>query len=59
MSAQVSGTEGYADEAKELFTRYESIPAANAHRTVLHLIPSAPSRILDIGSGTGRDAAWG
>jgi SAM-dependent methyltransferase len=58
MSAQVSGTEGYADEAKELFTRYESIPAANAHRTVLHLIPSAPSRILDIGSGTGRDAAW-
>jgi hypothetical protein len=45
MSAQVSGTEGYADEAKALFTRYESIPAANAHRTVLHLIPSAPSRI--------------
>jgi hypothetical protein len=42
MSAQVSGTEGYADEAKALFTRYESIPAANAHRTVLHLIPSAP-----------------
>ena len=54
----VSGTEGYADEAKELFKRYEGIPAADAHRAVLHLIPGVPSRILDIGSGTGRDAAW-
>jgi SAM-dependent methyltransferase len=54
----VSGTEGYADEAEDLFKRYESIPTADAHRAVLHLIPTAPSRILDIGSGTGRDAAW-
>jgi SAM-dependent methyltransferase len=58
MSAPVSGTEGYADEAAELFRRYEGIPAADAHRAVLHLIPAAPSSILDIGSGTGRDAAW-
>jgi SAM-dependent methyltransferase len=57
-SVQVSGTEGYADEAEELFKRYESIPTADAHRAVRHLIPTAPSRILDIGSGTGRDAAW-
>ena len=57
-SAQVSGTEGYADEAEELFRLYESIPAADAHRAVLHLIPAAPARVLDIGSGTGRDAAW-
>jgi SAM-dependent methyltransferase len=58
MPAQVSGTEGYADEAEELFRRYEGIPAADAHRAVLHLIPTVPSRVLDIGSGTGRDAAW-
>ena len=58
MSAPVSGTEGYADEAEELFTLYESIPTADAHRAVLHLIPTAPSSVLDIGSGTGRDAAW-
>jgi SAM-dependent methyltransferase len=56
--ARISGTEGYADEAEELFKCYESFSAAEAHRTVLHLIPVAPSRILDIGSGTGRDAAW-
>jgi SAM-dependent methyltransferase len=57
-SVQVSGTEGYADEAEDLFKRYEGIPFADAHRAVLHLIPAAPSRVLDIGSGTGRDAAW-
>jgi SAM-dependent methyltransferase len=58
MSAQVSGTEGYAEEAEALFEQYESIPAAEAHRAVLHLIPAMPVRVLDIGSGTGRDAAW-
>jgi SAM-dependent methyltransferase len=57
-SVRVSGTEGYAEEAEELFRRYESIPAADAHRAVLHLIPTAASRVLEIGSGTGRDAAW-
>src|SRR5260370_26628261 len=58
MSAQVSGTEGYTEEAEELFKRYESIPAAENHRHVRHLIPDTPSSVLDIGSGTGRDAAW-
>jgi SAM-dependent methyltransferase len=57
-SVQVSGTEGYAGEAEELFKRYESVPAIHARRAVLHLIPTAPASILDIGSGTGRDAAW-
>jgi SAM-dependent methyltransferase len=55
---QVSGTEGYADEAEALFRLYESIPFADAHRAVLHLIPATPGNVLDIGSGTGRDAAW-
>ena len=58
MSSRVSGTEGYAEEAEELFKLYENIPAADLHRAVLHLIPTAPGSILDIGSGTGRDAAW-
>jgi protein-L-isoaspartate O-methyltransferase len=55
---QVSGTEGYAEEAQELFAVYESIAAADAHRAVRHLIPPAPASVLDIGSETGRDAAW-
>jgi SAM-dependent methyltransferase len=57
-SAPVSGTEGYTEEAEELFKHYEGTPAADAHRAVLHLIPTAPSSVLDLGSGTGRDAAW-
>jgi SAM-dependent methyltransferase len=58
MSTPVSGTEGYAEAADELFRRYEGIAAADAHPAILHLIPRSPCRVLDIGSGTGRDAAW-
>jgi SAM-dependent methyltransferase len=53
----VSGTEGYADEAESLVKQYESIAFADVHRAVAHLIPTAASDVLDIGAGTGRDAA--
>ena len=56
-SVQISGTENYAEEAPELLKRYESISFADTHRTVMHLIPKEPCRVLDIGAGTGRDAA--
>lgn len=55
--APVSGTEGYAKEVDDLFARYESIPFEDVHKSVFHLIPKVPSRVLDIGAGTGRDAA--
>jgi SAM-dependent methyltransferase len=58
MAQHVKGTEGYALEADALFARYESLAAQEVHRAVLHLLPSAPARVLDIGAGTGRDAAW-
>lgn len=56
-AVRVSGTEHYAEEAPELLKRYESISFADAQRSVMHLIPKEPSRVLDIGAGTGRDAA--
>ena len=56
-AVRVSGTEHYAEEAPELLKRYESISFAEAHRQVMPLIPKEPCRVLDIGSGTGRDAA--
>lgn len=56
-SDRPSGTEGYADEADALVIQYESVSFADVHRRVLHLIPASPTRILDIGAGTGRDAA--
>jgi SAM-dependent methyltransferase len=46
-----------AEEADALIRQYESISCTDVQRNVLHLIPVAPSRILDIGVGTGRDAA--
>jgi SAM-dependent methyltransferase len=53
---RVSGTEGYAEEAERLIAPYEGLAFADVHEPVLHLIPQASSRILDIGAGTGRDA---
>ena len=55
---RISGTEGYADEAPELFRHYESISAAEVHDAILHLHPKLLCKIVDIGAGTGRDAAW-
>ena len=46
------GNEGYAEEAEALTRQYESVGFADVHRHVLHLIPKAPSDVLDIGAGT-------
>jgi SAM-dependent methyltransferase len=55
--SRVSGTEGYAEAAEALVRQYEGLSFEAVHRQVLHLIPAKPARVLDIGSGTGRDAA--
>lgn len=48
----------YSANAERLAGVYEGIPSEEAHRTWLGFIPAGRSRILDIGAGTGRDAAW-
>jgi protein-L-isoaspartate O-methyltransferase len=48
---------GYAENADALAAQYEGITFAETHRDTLHLLPAAPARILDIGAGSGRDAA--
>jgi SAM-dependent methyltransferase len=53
-----SSLQGYAEQAPELIERYESIRFVDKHRAFLHLIPQAPCRALDVGAGTGADAAW-
>ncbi|RDJ99274.1 class I SAM-dependent methyltransferase [Paraburkholderia lacunae] len=57
MSVKVSGTEGYAENAQPLVKQWQNISFADQHKPVLHLIPEIPSRILDVGSGVGVDAA--
>lgn len=56
-STIVSGTEGYAEQAHAIVGPVEKIRFADLHRPILHLIPTAPCAVLDIGAGTGRDAA--
>lgn len=50
--------EGYRDAAPDLIERYESIPADVVLGPVLHLLPKAPCKVLDVGAGTGRNPAW-
>jgi len=54
----VRGSRGYAEQADELVVRYEGIDFTTAHQAVLPLLPAAPASVIDIGAGTGRDAAW-
>jgi SAM-dependent methyltransferase len=38
--------------------RYESVAAETVHGWLVDLLPIAPALVLDVGAGTGRDAAW-
>ncbi|MDH0616419.1 MULTISPECIES: class I SAM-dependent methyltransferase [unclassified Agrobacterium] len=50
---------GYAEAATpELISRFDNLDCREIYAPVIDLLPSAPCRIADIGSGTGRDAAW-
>ncbi|MBN6057768.1 class I SAM-dependent methyltransferase, partial [Nonomuraea sp. RK-328] len=48
---------GYGEAAMALAEQYESVTFAEVHREVLHLFPAQRSAVLDIGAGSGRDAA--
>ena len=54
----MSGTEGYAEEASVLLERYEIDSFSEVYAAVMHHFPSVPSRIADIGAGSGRDAGY-
>ena len=57
MTTDVAGTAGYNTQAEILADQYESIGFATVHGDVLYLMPARPSRVLDVGAGSGRDAA--
>ncbi|WP_354641545.1 class I SAM-dependent methyltransferase [Kitasatospora camelliae] len=52
-----AGAVGYREAAQELAEQYEAVSFEQVHGEVLHLLPGTPSRVLDVGAGTGRDAA--
>lgn len=50
---------GYAAAATpDLIARYEAFDLAALYAPVVDLLPRRPVRAVDIGAGTGRDAAW-
>ncbi|MEO1039470.1 MAG: class I SAM-dependent methyltransferase [Pseudomonadota bacterium] len=50
------GTAGYAEAAPELAVHWGKLTFENVHAGFLDLLPETPKRVLDVGSGTGRDA---
>lgn len=54
----IESARGYEQEAPALLKLYESMPLESAHAGVIDLIPPPQITVLDIGAGTGRDAAW-
>jgi len=50
--------DGYAEDASYLIQSFEAISSTDILSHVLDFIPSPPCRVIEIGAGTGRDAAW-
>lgn len=49
---------GYADDSPGLIERFERLRTTDVLQPIIHLLPSSPALFLDVGAGTGRDAAW-
>ena len=45
-------------EVREAAARYEAVAATDVNRWLLDLLPEGKGCILDVGAGSGRDAAW-
>jgi SAM-dependent methyltransferase len=51
-------TDWYEANAASVVSQYEAMNAAALHAWLRDLLPDAPAAVLDIGAGSGRDAAW-
>lgn len=48
----------YERHAAQLVSSYEALPPGRLHGWLDGLLPTAPALVLDVGAGSGRDAAW-
>lgn len=55
MDNAISWYDGNAQTASK---RYDSIAVSTVHGWFENLLPTAPATALDVGAGSGRDAAW-
>ena len=51
-------TSHYDENADEFFSRYRSLATPDVLGAEIRHVPAKPSLVLDIGSGSGRDANW-
>lgn len=58
MTEPTNVLEGYARDAQHLVQSFEEISPSDVYAHVAHLMPAQPARFVDVGAGTGRDAAW-
>lgn len=56
--APYSTTDYYEANAERLAVNYEQLEAAKLNAWFQDVLPAAPACVLDIGAGSGRDAAW-
>ena len=54
----INNIEKYNKEADQLIKQYESITFEELNQQTIPFLPPAPSHILEIGAGSGRDAGW-
>ena len=50
--------DGYVEDSGFLIQSFEAISSSDLLSHVLNFIPSSNCRVIEIGAGTGRDAAW-
>lgn len=50
--------DGYRCDAEALIAKYEAVASEELFAAVREFLPKTPGRVIDIGAGTGRDAAW-
>jgi len=58
MRADSLTTDYYDAHAPQLAATYESLEAARLNAWLRDSLPAAPACVLDVGAGSGRDAAW-
>lgn len=48
----------YSTNSHRLAPMYDAIPFERIHASLLNWLPYPPAMVLDVGAGSGRDAAW-
>jgi SAM-dependent methyltransferase len=57
-TAALEAAQYYSEQAEALLDRYERVTFEAIHADLLSHLPARPGAGLDVGAGSGRDAAW-